>query len=160
MSQTGSVRKRKDKESAPAKAKDVIAAVNAPRDPELDALLKASSPRSVARTGPEWDFRIALSIITFLAFLTRFWGISHPNEVVFDEVHFGKVLIQSTFEIRRKLIPLHSLPPTTLSEPISSMYTLLLESFYSPLWAGLWDTMETSTSRTLATPISQTRFHM
>ncbi|KIX01535.1 uncharacterized protein Z518_09261 [Rhinocladiella mackenziei CBS 650.93] len=38
----------------------------------------------------EWDYRIALGIITILAFATRFFGISHPNEVVFDEVHFGK----------------------------------------------------------------------
>lgn len=38
-----------------------------------------------------WDYKLALTIITFLAFLTRFWGISHPNQVVFDEVHFGKV---------------------------------------------------------------------
>lgn len=39
----------------------------------------------------EWDYKVAISIITFLAFATRFTGISHPNEVVFDEVHFGKV---------------------------------------------------------------------
>lgn len=39
----------------------------------------------------DWDYRVAIGIITFLAFLTRFTGISHPNEVVFDEVHFGKV---------------------------------------------------------------------
>ena len=39
----------------------------------------------------EWDYKLALGIITVLAFVTRFWGISHPNEVVFDEVHFGKV---------------------------------------------------------------------
>lgn len=39
----------------------------------------------------EWDYKIGLSIITILAFVTRFFGISHPNEVVFDEVHFGKV---------------------------------------------------------------------
>ncbi|KAK5088079.1 Dolichyl-phosphate-mannose--protein mannosyltransferase 4 [Lithohypha guttulata] len=38
----------------------------------------------------EWDYKVAISIITFLAFATRFTGISHPNEVVFDEVHFGK----------------------------------------------------------------------
>ncbi|KAF7186947.1 Dolichyl-phosphate-mannose--protein mannosyltransferase 4 [Pseudocercospora fuligena] len=36
------------------------------------------------------DHKIAFSIITFLGFLTRFWGISHPDQVVFDEVHFGK----------------------------------------------------------------------
>ena len=39
----------------------------------------------------QWDYKAALAIITALAFITRFWGIGHPNEVVFDEVHFGKV---------------------------------------------------------------------
>ncbi|KAM0718739.1 hypothetical protein Q7P37_005810 [Cladosporium fusiforme] len=38
----------------------------------------------------EWDYKLALAVITILAFITRFWGISHPNQVVFDEVHFGK----------------------------------------------------------------------
>ena len=40
---------------------------------------------------PEWDYKLALIVITSLAFVTRFWGLGHPNEVVFDEVHFGKV---------------------------------------------------------------------
>jgi dolichyl-phosphate-mannose-protein mannosyltransferase len=40
----------------------------------------------------EWDYKLALFVITALAFVTRFYGISHPNQVVFDEVHFGKVL--------------------------------------------------------------------
>lgn len=39
----------------------------------------------------EWDYKVAIGVITLLAFATRFTGISHPNEVVFDEVHFGKV---------------------------------------------------------------------
>lgn len=39
----------------------------------------------------EWEYKVAIGIITLLAFITRFSGISHPNEVVFDEVHFGKV---------------------------------------------------------------------
>ena len=39
----------------------------------------------------QWDYKAALAVITALAFITRFWGIGHPNEVVFDEVHFGKV---------------------------------------------------------------------
>jgi dolichyl-phosphate-mannose-protein mannosyltransferase len=39
----------------------------------------------------DWDYKLALSVLTVLAFITRFWGISHPNQVVFDEVHFGKV---------------------------------------------------------------------
>lgn len=48
----------------------------------------ASAKTSVSK---DWDYKIAISIISLLAFLTRFTGISHPNEVVFDEVHFGKV---------------------------------------------------------------------
>lgn len=39
----------------------------------------------------EWDYKLALVIITVLAFATRFYLITHPNQVVFDEVHFGKV---------------------------------------------------------------------
>ena len=39
----------------------------------------------------QWEYKVALAVITVLSFITRFWGISHPNEVVFDEVHFGKV---------------------------------------------------------------------
>ena len=44
-------------------------------------------------TGPgsQWDYKVALAVITVLAFATRFWGIGHPDQVVFDEVHFGKV---------------------------------------------------------------------
>jgi dolichyl-phosphate-mannose-protein mannosyltransferase len=92
-SPAGSVRKRKDAHT-PVKAKDASATgIAAPREPDLDALVKAN----VQKTGVEWDYRIALSIITLLAFITRFWGISHPNEVVFDEVHFGKV---QTLEIK------------------------------------------------------------
>ena len=39
----------------------------------------------------EWDYRLAIVVLTLLAFVTRFYGISYPAEVVFDEVHFGKV---------------------------------------------------------------------
>ncbi|PLB34059.1 dolichyl-phosphate-mannose-protein mannosyltransferase [Aspergillus candidus] len=45
----------------------------------------ASSPRK-----SEWDYRLAITIMTVLAFLTRFYRISYPDQVVFDEVHFGK----------------------------------------------------------------------
>ncbi|KAK7542885.1 protein O-mannosyl-transferase 1 [Phyllosticta citribraziliensis] len=40
--------------------------------------------------GREWDYKLAITVITALAFITRFWNISHPDQVVFDEVHFGK----------------------------------------------------------------------
>lgn len=56
-------------------------------DVELDKLLKANAPTN----NSELQYKIALAVITALAFVTRFWGISHPSEVVFDEVHFGKV---------------------------------------------------------------------
>ncbi len=36
-------------------------------------------------------YKIALVLITLLAFATRFYSLGHPNQVVFDEVHFGKV---------------------------------------------------------------------
>ena len=39
----------------------------------------------------EWDYRLAITVLTVLAFITRFYRISYPDEVVFDEVHFGKV---------------------------------------------------------------------
>ncbi|EPE27156.1 MIR [Glarea lozoyensis ATCC 20868] len=88
MSSQGSVRKRKDV-STPAKAKDGPATgIATPREPDLDALVKANLSSKGA--GVEWDYRAAITVITVLAFITRFWGISHPNEVVFDEVHFGK----------------------------------------------------------------------
>ncbi|TVY19944.1 Dolichyl-phosphate-mannose--protein mannosyltransferase [Lachnellula arida] len=88
MSQVGSAKKRKDA-NIPVKAKDASATgIAAPRDADLDALVRAN--RKSKKGAVEWDYRIAISIITVLAFITRFWGISHPNEVVFDEVHFGK----------------------------------------------------------------------
>jgi len=52
--------------------------------------VKAATAQPAA-TGSEREYKIVGVLITALAFLTRFWGISHPNEVVFDEVHFGKV---------------------------------------------------------------------
>lgn len=48
--------------------------------------------KTEAKTGSsEPVYWATFATITVLAFVTRFWGISHPNEVVFDEVHFGKV---------------------------------------------------------------------
>ncbi|KAG5984039.1 hypothetical protein E4U55_006268 [Claviceps digitariae] len=55
---------------------------------ELDKLAKAAAQKHGSTC--ERDHWVAFSLTTILAFVTRFWGISHPNEVVFDEVHFGK----------------------------------------------------------------------
>ncbi len=99
---TSSVRHR-NTAAFPKKTKDSSATgIAAPRDPELDALIKANANKPASS---EWDYKIALSILTALGFITRFWGISHPNEVVFDEVHFGKVKFP---ESRGELIRLTS----------------------------------------------------
>ena len=70
-----------------------------PTTPQPDGLMNGSASENVEslKKGAkeavtnEWDYKLALAIITALAVVTRFYGISHPNQVVFDEVHFGKV---------------------------------------------------------------------
>ncbi|KIW65042.1 hypothetical protein PV04_07329 [Phialophora macrospora] len=57
---------------------------------EDDEALKRALDELNKSVPNEWDYKLALGIITVLAFATRFFGINHPNEVVFDEVHFGK----------------------------------------------------------------------
>jgi len=47
-------------------------------------------------TGPykqpsEKGYRVAFALVTIVAFISRFWKINYPDQVVFDEVHFGKV---------------------------------------------------------------------
>lgn len=39
---------------------------------------------------PKYHYTIWITISTLIAFITRFWKIWEPKEVVFDEVHFGK----------------------------------------------------------------------
>lgn len=58
---------------------------------KLDDTLTAVKDATKETVQKDWDHKIAFTLLTFLGFLTRFWGISHPNQVVFDEVHFGKV---------------------------------------------------------------------
>ncbi|KAM0708702.1 hypothetical protein Q7P35_005355 [Cladosporium inversicolor] len=67
-------------------------ATDAETTPSVDADEVISQFKGVAKetVQREWDYKLALVVITILAFITRFWGISHPNQVVFDEVHFGK----------------------------------------------------------------------
>lgn len=83
-SPNSTLRQRVRKEKTKANGK-----IEKAQDDLKDAL--ASAQKSIT---DEWDYKVAISIITFLAFLTRFIGISHPNEVVFDEVHFGKVCME------------------------------------------------------------------
>jgi dolichyl-phosphate-mannose-protein mannosyltransferase len=82
---SGSVRHRNVPGSS--KKKDVSSA-QASAEAELD---KLSREAQAPPAGSERDYRSAFFFITLMAFVTRFWGINHPKEVVFDEVHFGKV---------------------------------------------------------------------
>jgi len=59
------------------------------RDEDANGILEKVKQRTGADS--QWDYKAALAVITVLAFATRFWGIGHPDQVVFDEVHFGKV---------------------------------------------------------------------
>ena len=59
------------------------------QDGDVNGTIKDTNLPDVVTS--EWDYKLALGVIVLLAFITRFWGIGHPNEVVFDEVHFGKV---------------------------------------------------------------------
>ncbi|KAH6689102.1 dolichyl-phosphate-mannose-protein mannosyltransferase [Plectosphaerella plurivora] len=65
-----------------------------PPSPEQELDVKAKPNKAAVVAQPkkesELEYQIGLVVTTVLAFVTRFWGISHPNEVVFDEVHFGK----------------------------------------------------------------------
>ncbi|KAM7187143.1 glycosyltransferase [Rhypophila sp. PSN 637] len=80
----GTVRQRKM--LAGKRKRDGISESNS--DVELDKLVKAS--QATKASGSEREYKIGFVLITILAFVSRFWGIHHPNEVVFDEVHFGK----------------------------------------------------------------------
>lgn len=126
---------------------------------ELDKLAKAATKKDASNF--ERDHWAAFSLTTILAFVTRFWGISHPNEVVFDEVHFGKVRLYHVADVMLDFFGTDRSPYSshhTISKaPTSSTCTLPLPSFCSPSWVGWSATMATSTSITLAIPTSITR---
>ena len=84
MSSTNAVRQRGGKRATT----DTDSTRSQDSSDESISQFKGATKETVQR---EWDYKLALGIITLLAFITRFYGISHPNQVVFDEVHFGKV---------------------------------------------------------------------
>ena len=79
------VRQRGPKEKQPAAESAPL--MNGKAAHKLEQAKKAGKDAATK----DWDYKLALLVITALAFATRFYGISHPNQVVFDEVHFGKV---------------------------------------------------------------------
>jgi len=71
---------KKEKEENPEKSKNAIYKA-----------LKENGPNILlAPNTPEKTWNIALLIIGVLSFITRFYKINEPDQVVFDEVHFGK----------------------------------------------------------------------
>lgn len=60
--------------------------------PKVKAKVSKSQLRTKKPASLEQDRRYALAnaLLTALAFVTRFYIINYPSEVVFDEVHFGK----------------------------------------------------------------------
>ena len=137
---------QKEKAKANGKAADQV-------DDFLNTVIETS--KEAATT--QWEYKLALAIITILSFITRFWGINHPNEVVFDEVHFGKVRIPTSLMFGKLLIAFYSLHHTTYNEPTSSMSTRLSASFSSRSWVGSSDMMAISSLIILATLTSRTR---
>lgn len=149
-----------------------------PTTPNVEALAEKASekvatafervkPYKPEQQGSEWDYKLAISVITVLAFITRFWGIRHPDQVVFDEVHFGKVSAVTIPPrtmggrwLAQRADRRHSSLPTTCKEPTSSTSTLPSESSYLHSLAGSSDTRATFCSRTLAIRTSPTRSPM
>ena len=105
------------------------AKVNGTAETNADELLDSIVESSKKAVTSEWEYKLALAVITALSFLTRFWGISHPDEVVFDEVHFGKVST-TLWKLEITCADEYSLHHTTCSEPTSSMFTRHSASFY------------------------------
>ena len=75
---------------------------------DINGAIKDTGAALQGAVTSEWDYKAALVVITVLAFTTRFWGIGHPNEVVFDEVHFGKVGTPFAFAFASRSLPLYA----------------------------------------------------
>lgn len=63
------------------------------------SMAPVSAPEKPGKPQSEWDYWLAMTILTALAFATRFYRIDYPSEVVFDEVHFGKVSFQQAWRL-------------------------------------------------------------
>ncbi|KAK9461851.1 Dolichyl-phosphate-mannose-protein mannosyltransferase-domain-containing protein [Lipomyces oligophaga] len=59
-------------------------------DGDIPFKLVVEPPSAKANYKENLKFKVALIVVTVLAFYTRFYLLNHPDQVVFDEVHFGK----------------------------------------------------------------------
>ena len=84
MADQSSVRQRKKgaRGTTPVPASD---------DEVLSRAISTNATSKSSKKKVDVGHLVTFSIVTALAFLTRFYKLNHPNEVVFDEVHFGKV---------------------------------------------------------------------
>jgi dolichyl-phosphate-mannose-protein mannosyltransferase len=89
-SPAGTVRKRttKDKQRPISPNPEALAEKMSEK---ASSVIERVKPYKAQQNASEWDYKLAITVMTVLAFITRFWGIRHPDQVVFDEVHFGKV---------------------------------------------------------------------
>ncbi|KAG0130994.1 Dolichyl-phosphate-mannose-protein mannosyltransferase-domain-containing protein [Tuber indicum] len=85
-----SVRQRASKKKGTAQAVLNSGSGSNSEDELLSKKQKVSAPVPGAFGHAQGPFRIWLFLLTAAGIITRFYKISHPNEVVFDEVHFGK----------------------------------------------------------------------
>jgi len=92
MSETrGSVRQRKKRATTPlGGSSDDEIIEQAIAQKQQQPLIQHRKPKPANKT-QETGHKIALAVVTVLGFITRFYKINHPDQVVFDEVHFGKV---------------------------------------------------------------------
>ena len=83
-----------------------------PSDVQEDDLNAKIALQKAAAIGPykkssQLGYKVSLVLVTIVAFCTRFWKINHPDQVVFDEVHFGKVSSGNRPHITTFLFPLN-----------------------------------------------------
>jgi hypothetical protein len=57
------------------------------KNPE-DSQMKSEKSKTKSNHSKYWNS--CLFILTALAFVSRVWNISYPEEVVFDEIYFGR----------------------------------------------------------------------
>jgi dolichyl-phosphate-mannose-protein mannosyltransferase len=97
MVDTPPVRHRGGRKKTPVPGSD--------EEPLLDVKTQVTKPKKavVTKSSSTGVYSAALIACTCLAFVTRFYKINHPNEVVFDEVHFGKVTTALGLAVEQKL---------------------------------------------------------
>lgn len=93
------VRQRASKKKGAAQAVPNPGSGSNSEDELLSKKQKAPAPAPGAFGHAQGPFRIWLFLLTIAAIFTRFYKISHPKEVVFDEVHFGKVWCWGDYEL-------------------------------------------------------------